>query len=273
MAGTDRTREQPEGGPAIVLVEPQLGENIGTAARAMANFGLDDLRLVAPRDGWPSMSAVRAASGADRVVDGARVFATTEEAIADLQFVLATTARTRDMAKPVMSVAEAARELRAREAAGERTGVLFGREKAGLKNDDVVLAHAIVMAPVSPAFASLNLAQAVLLVGYEWYKPVATTFGDPAFGPAPVTRTGPRIPGTRTATSEEVLNFFRRLEQALDEAGFLYPPEKRPAMVRSIRNIFQRANLTEQDVRTLHGIVSALIATGGACRRGEGGDR
>lgn len=248
VAGTDVKQQAITGGPAVVLVRPQLGENIGTAARAMANFGLDDLRLVAPRDGWPSQKARSAASGADWVIDGASVHATTEEAVADLGLVLATTARTRDMVKLVETPKSAVARLAAEISAGRRAGVLFGPERAGLTNEDVALADAILAVPVNPAFASLNLAQAVLLVGYEWFGARA------GVTPEPVLKLG----DTRPATKAELIGFFEHLEGALDEAGFLHPPEKRPSMVLNIRNMFQREGLTEQDVRTLRGVVSAL---------------
>ena len=234
--------------PAVVLVRPQLGQNIGMVARAMLNFGLTELRLVAPRDGWPSEEAVKAASGADAVVEGARVFETTQAAIADLQRVLATTARARDMVKPVLEPAAAARNLRQAVAQGERPGILFGPERSGLTNDDVVLAEAIVTVPLNPAFTSLNLAQTVVLVAYEWFQA-----GGPA-PPAPLRGEEASPP----ATSEEMTNFFGRLECALDASGFLRVREKRPVMVRHLRNIFTRARLTQQEVNTLHGVVASL---------------
>ncbi len=246
MAGTDRTREARLGGPAIVLVKPQLGENIGTAARAMLNFGLTDLRLVRPRDGWPSEHAVKAASGATQVLDGARVFPSTAEAVADLHHVYATTARRRDMLKATLTPAQFAATIGDLEPG--RVGVLFGPERAGLDNDDVALCEALVEVPVNPAFASLNLAQAVLLVAYECAR---------AGTAEPV----PEVPPgrTRPANREELIGFFEHLESELDASGFLYPVEKRPTMVRNIRNLFQRAGLMEQEVRTLRGVVSALV--------------
>jgi len=248
VAGTDQEQLKFTGGPAIVLVRPQLGENIGTAARAMANFGLDDLRLVAPRDGWPSQKAQAAASGADWVIDGARVFASTAAAVADLTLVLATTVRTRDMVKTVFAPKPAAMRLLAEMSCGQKAGVLFGAERAGLTNDDITLADAIVTVPVNPAFGSLNLAQAVLLIGYEWFEA--------ANGEAPAQTL--KLGDTRPANRAELIGFFEHLEGALDDAGFLLPVEKRPSMVRSLRNMFQREGLTEQDVRTLRGVVSAL---------------
>ncbi|WP_137392109.1 RNA methyltransferase [Rhodoligotrophos defluvii] len=244
--------------PIVILVHPQLGENIGAAARAMANFALSELRLVKPRDGWPNPQAKANASGADWVIDGAKLYDTVEEAIGDLDYVLATTARRRDMIKPVLAPEEAARAAQGRIAAGGRVGVLFGPERTGLESDHVALADAIVMAPVNPAFASLNLAQAVLLVGYEWFKQA----GEQGLGRAtpvdPSGEQGTPMSETRLATKAELLNFFTRLEAALTRSGFLYPPEKAPIMVRNLRNLFARAGLTEREVRTLHGIVSSL---------------
>jgi len=249
MAGTDRTRDGEAGvvGPVVILVEPQLGENIGTAARAMLNCGLDELRLVRPRDGWPNAKAVTAASGADAVIENARLFESTAAAVADLNRVYATTARHRGMIKPVVTPRRAAAEMRASAARGERVGVLFGPERTGLVNDDIPLADTVLQVPLNPGFSSLNLAQAVLVVAYEWF---AAGAGTP-----------PRelvTNETRPATKAELLNFFAHLEQELDDCGFLRHTDKRPSMVRNIRNLFQRAELTEQEIRTLHGIIKEL---------------
>ena len=247
MAGTDRTREAVLGGPAIVLVEPQMGENIGAAARAMLNFGLTDMRLVRPRDPWPNEKARAPASRADVVIDGARVYRQTTDAVAELHYVYATTARPRDMLKPALTPRAAMAAARRRVAAGESCGILFGREKSGLHNEDVAVSEAIIAVPVNPAFASLNLAQAVLILGYEWFL---------AGADAP-DRDFPQGAGRR-ANHGELMGLFDHLERELDAGGFLHPPEKRPAMVRNIRNIFSRAGLMEQEVRTLRGIVRAL---------------
>lgn len=235
-------------GPVVILVDPQLGENIGMVARAMHNCRLADLRLVRPRDGWPNEAAAKAAAGANILLDGVQLFETTADAIADLNRVYATTARPRGMTKPVDTPRAAAIAIREAEAAGERIGVLFGPERSGLTNDDISLAGRVIEVPLNPAFTSLNLAQAVLLVGYEWFL------------------LGVEVPpsrleagGTPPATRDKLLEFFERLEGLLDESGFLFPPEKRPAMVRNIRNLFQRGELTEAELRTLHGIVSALV--------------
>ncbi len=254
MSGTDRTREateQADDAPVVVLVEPQLGENIGAAARAMLNFGLTRMRLVRPRDTWPNPQALNTSSGAESILEGAEIFDTTQDAIADLRHVYAATARVRDMVKPVFSPREAARRMRDHGAGRAISGVLFGRERSGLDNDDAVLAGALMIVPANPAYASINLAQAVLLLAYEWFQAGAPeTLGE-------VTRKG-----ASPATAEEMQHLFDHLECELDACGFLRPPEKRPRMVRNIRNIFTRADLTDQEVRTLRGIISGLTRNG-----------
>jgi tRNA/rRNA methyltransferase len=251
MAGTDKTRKGRKAlsglQPAIVLVEPQLGENIGAAARAMLNCGLGDLRLVNPRDGWPNEKAVAAASGADQVLKKAKVFASTAEAVADLVHVFAATARERDMTKAVASPREAARAMRRFAAKKQTCGILFGPERRGLTNDDVVLADTLLVAPLNPAFRSLNLAQAVLVAAYEWFVSGA------AVKSAPMEKGG-AVP----ATKKELQDVFAHLESELDRTGFLRVKEKRPVMVRNIRNMLQRAKLRDHEARTLHGIVVAL---------------
>ncbi len=245
--------------PTIILVEAQLGQNIGTAARAMANFGLNEMRLVNPRDGWPSEWATKAAAGATHVVDNAQVFNSTTQAISDLHHVYATTARGRDLAKAVLTPEDAAKDMRERTALGQRVGILYGREKSGLTNDDITLADSIIMAPVDPEFASLNLAQAVLLNSYEWFKLGNWSLGDGSREDGAVKQAGLRLAGSWPATKEELVGFFEHLEKELDEAGFLRPPERRPSMVRNLRNLFQRANLSEQEIRTLRGVVASLV--------------
>ncbi len=235
-------------GFAVILVEPQLGENIGMVARAMWNCGIDDLRLVNPRDGWPSEPARKSASGADNVIDGARVFDSTDAAIADLDYVLATTARPRDMTKRVFTPHAAAAELRKRTMGGGKTGVLFGKESTGLHNDDVARADGILTVPLNPVFTSLNLAQCVLLVGYEWFTQADTTVPEELKMPEE----------TRPATKDEMRMMFEHLERELDATGFLRVAEKRPTMVRNIRNMLGRANFTEQEIRSMRGIISAL---------------
>lgn len=233
--------------PAVLLIEPQLPENIGATARAMMNCGLVNLRLVRPREAWPNERAREVSSGAHEAIDKAQVYPSARAAMADLTRVYATSARHRQMIKTVMTPREAAVEMRALTARGERVGVMFGPERAGLENDELSLADAVIRVPLNPEFTSLNLAQAVLLIGYEWYQA-----GD---------ATPPRelvVNGTRPAEKEELLNFFDHLERELDASGFLRNAEKRPGMVRNIRNLFQRASLTRQEIRTLHGIVKEL---------------
>ena len=248
MAGTDKSRGGVTGGPAIILVEPQLGQNIGTAARAMLNCGLDDLRLVRPRDGWPSDKAINAASGADLVLHKARLYPDVGAAIADLSHVYASTARDRYMVKRELTPRRAAEEMHGFIAAEEPCGILFGPERTGLVNDDIALADTVVTVPLNPAFSSLNLAQAVLLVGYEWF--IAKT------EPAPeLLHTG----HSRPANKAELLRFFYHLEEALVLSGFLRHVDKRPSMTRNLRNLFQRAQCTEQELRTLHGVITAFL--------------
>jgi tRNA/rRNA methyltransferase len=258
-AGRSTRQSAVKWAPAVILIEPQLGENIGFAARAMANFGLAELRLVAPRDGWPNEKARAAAAGAGCIIERAKLFAGLDPAIGDLNFLLATTARPRGMVKPVLAPEHAARELAARGGRGERTGVLFGPERSGLDNDVLALADAIVTAPVDPSFASLSLPQAVLLISYEWLKAQGPK---PSLGRA-TQCDGPAAEGlpcgdTRPATRAELLALFGHLEAELDRSGFLRPAEKRPTMVRAIRNMFHRMGATEQDVRTWRGIVASL---------------
>ena len=251
MSGTDRSRQAALGkgaAPAVILVAPQLGENIGMAARAMLNCGLADLRLVRPRDGWPNPKAVAAASGADAVLAKARIFDTTEAAIADLQRVYASTARPRGMTITVVSPEEAAREMRQGIAGGLKIGVLFGSESAGLDNDDIVLADTIVTVPLNPGFSSLNLAQAVFAIGYAWYRQPDLM--------ADRTLTIPKR--TQPASKAYLLALFEHLERELDESAFFLLPEKRPTMVRNLRNFLQRGLPTEQEVRTLRGVITSL---------------
>jgi tRNA/rRNA methyltransferase len=244
--------------PVVILVNPQLGENIGTAARAMANFALEDLRLVNPRDGWPSAKALGAAAGASRVIEAAKVYPDCPAAIGDLNCVYATTARPRDMIKEVLSPEGAARDMQDRIAAAQKVGIMFGRERWGLENDEVALADVIITAPVNPSFASLNIAQAVLLVGYEWYKLSARSLGMGTEQSPPIERPGLRMTGTGPATREELMGLFGHLEGELEAAGFFKSPRMRPTMVRNLQNIFHRAGLTEQEVRSLRGVIASL---------------
>jgi TrmH family RNA methyltransferase len=235
------------GSPVVILVRPQLADNIGAAARAMANGGLFHLRLVAPRDGWPQEKAWRTASGADRILDAATVHDTVAAATADLHGVLATCPRPRHVVKPVLTARGAATELHAIAARGLRAGVLFGPERAGLDNDDLAQADTLVRFPLNPIFMSVNLAQAVMLLAYEWWVAADST-------PPRALMTNE----TRVATKAELENFLAHLTDQLDACGFLRNLPKRPGMVRNIRHFFERGEVTERELRTLHGIVTEL---------------
>ena len=264
-AGTDKTKrwvEKPA--PVVVLVEPQLGENIGSVARAMANFGLSRLRLVNPRVRWPNDKAQMMAAGADRVLDAAGLYDSIEEAIADCNYVIAATARAHDQQKPVVGADEAARLLAPRVASGETVAFLFGRERNGLENHEVGMTNAILTLPVNPAFASLNLAQAVIVVAYEWFK----------------IDSGNALPFVRPERSppaprEQLFAFFRDLERELEKVEFFRPAEKRQTMQVNLRNIFHRIAPTQQDIQTLHGVIMAIVqgrqgpATGGVLNSEE----
>lgn len=253
--------------PAIILVEPQLADNIGMVARAMANFGIDELRLVAPRDGWPNDKARIAASGANYVIDDAQAYATFADSIADLNWVAATTARQRDLRKPVLTPEATIAEIKMRTARGERCGILFGRERNGLETDEIANADAIVMIPVNSRFASLNLAQATLLLGYEWMRNSeeaslgrVTTYEQPL-------QSGLYLNQDRPATKAEMDALFAHLEGELERLGFFNPPHKRPTVVRNIRTMLGRMQATEQEVRTLRGIVATLAQGKGHGRK------
>jgi tRNA/rRNA methyltransferase len=247
-AGTDKTKRWIETpAPIVVLVEPQLGENIGAAARVMANFGLSRLRLVQPRQGWPNDKARVMASGADRVLEAAQLYDSLPEAIADCSLVLATTARGHDQAKPVIGADRAAAAIAPRVAAGETVALLFGRERTGLENHEVALADTIVTLPVNPAFASLNLAQAVAVIAYEWFKHVSggeLPFAQPAKSPP--------------AAKQQLDAFMADLDRELEKVEFFRPEEKRATMRINLRNIFTRMAPSQQDVRTLHGVITAI---------------
>lgn len=248
-SGTDKTKDWASApAPVVVLVGTQLGDNIGAAARAMGNFGLSRLRLVQPLQGWPNERARVMASGADRILEETAVFDSVEAAIADCHYVFAATARMHDQAKPVVGADEAARLAAPRIASGETVAFMFGRERNGLENDEVGLADAIVTLPVNPAFASLNLAQAVVILGYEWFKLVseaALPFRMPEKSPP--------------APKEQFAAFFRDLERELETIEYFRPAEKRETMTVNMRNIFTRMQLTQQDIRTLHGVITALV--------------
>lgn len=234
--------------PAIILVEPQLGENMGTAARAMMNTGLEDLRLVNPQNDWLSERAFAASSGADRLLKAAKKFESVRDAVADLEIVYAATARQRDMVKPLMTGRAAAADMRSHAAVDRKMGILFGRERDGLANEEISLANTIIEVPLNPEHSSLNLAQAVLIIGYEWFQ--AGYQGPDAL----VTQNKTQKP----AGQKLLQGLFDHLERELVNCGFLRIEEKRPSMMINIRNMLQRADLTEQEVRTLHGVVTEL---------------
>lgn len=234
----------------IILVEPQLGRNIGSVARAMLNFGLTDLRLVRPRDGWPNPEAEPSAAGAEKILQDVQVFPSTLAAIGDLNRVFATSARPHDMIKSIYGPHIALEHLSATAQQNQKVGVLFGGERCGLCSEDVALCEALIKFPTSAHFPSLNLAHAVALVAYEWSIQLTPS-------PSQVLRTG----HTHFATREELGQLFMHLEAALDQSGFLRHPKKRPVMVRNLRNIFQRAQLTSQEIRTLRGVIASLSSS------------
>ncbi len=234
--------------PVVILVRPQLADNIGAVARAMANGGLFHLRLVAPRDGWPQEHAWRTASGADRILDQCTVHATVADAVGDLHRVFATCPRPRHIIKPILTARGAAAELRAISVRDLRMGLLFGPERAGLDNDDMACADTLIRYPLNPAFMSLNLAQAVMVMAYEWWS---------ATEPTPARRM--EMHETVVATKGELENLLGHLTRELDECGFLRNEQKRPTMVRNIRHLFQRGEVTQQELRTMHGIITELV--------------
>lgn len=233
--------------PAVILVRPQLGENIGGACRAMLNFGLTELRIVAPRDGWPNPAAVSMAAGATALLDNAKLYDTTEAAVTDLTYIMAATARRRELEVPVIGTGEAGALYHAWQDAGHRTGILFGPEKAGLTNDDVILADHILTYPINPAFQSLNLAQAVGVFSYIWKS--AETTAPPEFFQTDI---------SQPASRDDLIRMFEHLEDELEKSGFFYPETKTDLMRRNIRAPFIRAKMTEQEVRTMRGIIKAI---------------
>jgi tRNA/rRNA methyltransferase len=234
--------------PVFILVRPQMGENIGAAARAMWNFGLDRMRIVNPRDGWPNQKAVVMASGAGRLLDEAGVFADVAHAAGDCTYVFATTARPRDLTKPVMSPERAMQVAREKIANGEKVAVLFGPERSGLENEDIARADAIISVPVNPDFPSLNLAQCVLLTGYEWQRHAVT-----------ITHEKTEMAGTEWAPVIEIEKLASHYEQRLDTAGFFYPDDKAASMKINLRNLWARMPLTRVDVQILHGILRQMV--------------
>ena len=234
--------------PSIILIDPQLGDNIGSTARAMLNFGLTDLRLVRPRYGWPNPKAVAMAAGASEVLEKTKVYEHTIDAVADLDLVFATTARERDLSKTVLTPNRAAEQLTKHSIKGGKSGVLFGPERSGLVNDDVVLADAVITVTLNPEFSSLNLAQAVLLIGYEWLQAkLKQTESVVGWGKK------------NKATIAEREYFYQRLEGELHKAGFLHPDHLAPTIKRNLRSMFNKVGLTQQEIKTLHGVVTALI--------------
>ena len=235
--------------PVVILVEPQLPENVGMTARAMLNCGLTRLRIVRPKMHWPNKVCRYTSAGADQVLEDTQIFETTEEALKDIHYAYALTARSRDMNKAEYTARSAMPEIRTQIASKQRVALIFGGESCGLVNDDVVLCQAVIRIPLNPGFSSLNLSQAVQILSYEWRMS-----GDET--PGKIMRIDK---DTEPATKEQVVGFFDQLEHELDESGFLRVKEKRPEMIRNIRNIFQRADLTAQEVRTLRGIITSLV--------------
>jgi len=232
----------------MILVRPQMGENIGAAARAMWNFGLDRMRIVAPRDGWPNERAVAMASGAGRLLDQAGLFDSTAGAIADCNYVFATTARHRGLTKPIMTPERAMQYTRGLLEQGQKVGILFGPERAGLENDDVARANAIISVPVNPAFSSLNLGQSVLLTAYEWRRQVEQTVPEVM-----------EMVKTEFAEGLEIEKLGDHFEERLQAAGFFFPEAKADRMKLALRNMWARLPLTRADVQTLHGMLRQLV--------------
>ena len=234
--------------PAFVLVRPQMGENIGASARAMWNFGLDRMRVVGPRDGWPNERAVALASGAGRLLDEARLYPDLAPALSDCTYVYATTARDRGLTKPVVTPERAMIEAREMMAVGGRVAVMFGPERAGLENEDIAQANALISVPVNPNFASLNLAQCVLLVGYEWMRQQGKVEHEVV-----------EMAGTDWATGQETEHLARHYEDRLDVANFFYPEHKATSMKLNLRNMWSRMPLTRADVQMFHGILRQMV--------------
>ena len=234
--------------PYFVLVRPQMGENIGASARAMWNFGLEQMRVVAPRDGWPSTHAVAMASGAGRLLDAAQNFDGVSEAVGDTSFVFATTARGRGLTKPILAPEEAMRQVAEKIAQGQKVAVLFGPERAGLENEDIAGANALISVPVNPDFPSLNLAQCVLLMAYEWRR---------AQGQVELARM--ELAKTQWAEAIEVEKLAQHYEERLEDSGFFFPEAKAPGMKVNLRNMWSRFSLTRADVQMLHGVLRQLV--------------
>ena len=238
--------------PYFVLVRPQMGENIGASARAMWNFGLEQMRVVAPRDGWPSTRAVAMASGAGRLLDAAQHFDGVSQAVGDTSFVFATTARGRGLTKPILAPEEAMRQAAEKIAQGQKVAVLFGPERAGLENEDIAGANALISVPVNPDFPSLNLAQCVLLMAYEWRR---------AQGQVELARM--ELAKTQWAEAIEVEKLAQHYEERLEDAGFFFPEAKAPGMKVNLRNMWSRFSLTRADVQMLHGVIRQMVRWAG----------
>lgn len=234
--------------PSFILVRPQMGENIGGAARAMWNFGLDRMRIIEPRDGWPNQRAVAMASGAGRLLDEALIYENTPDALADCNFIFATTARHRDLTKPIMTPERAMEHTRALIAQGQKVGIMFGPERAGLENEDIARANAIISVPVNPDFPSLNLAQCALLISYEWRRQNQDV-------PPEVVA----LAKTEFAEDIEIQKLGDHYEQRLDEAGFFYPEPKAISMKLNLRNMWARMPMTRADVQMMHGMLRQLL--------------
>ncbi len=234
--------------PAFVLVRPQMGENIGASARAMWNFGLDRMRVVAPRDGWPNPSAVAMASGAGRLLDEALLVDDLPAALADCHYVYATTVRGRELTKPIFTPEDAMRDAARRIAEGQKVAVMFGPERSGLENDDVVRANAIITVPVNPEFPSLNLAQCVLLTAYEWRRASDV-----------VPESDVHMHNTQWADQIEIEALATHFDSRMEEAGFFYPDHKAAIMRQTLRNFWSRMPLTQADTRLLHGILRQMV--------------
>jgi len=234
--------------PSIILVKPQMGENIGSAARAMLNFGLENMRVVAARDGWPSQSAVATASGAGRVLDQARHFSSFHDAVGDCHFVFATTARGRDLTKPIYDPKKAMKIAFEKISDGQKVGIVFGPERAGLENTEVVRSNALITVPVNPNFSSINLAQTVLLLSYEWF--LATDIYE---------ENSSNTRKTSVASILEIEQLSLQYENELEKIGFFFPEEKATSMKSTLRNIWSRLPLTVSDVRAFHGILRHLL--------------
>ena len=234
--------------PIFVLVRPQLARNIGSSARAMRNFGLERMRLVAPRDGWPNSDAVATASGAGRLLDNAEIHSDLRSALADVHFTVSTTARSREMAKETIFPEQAMAEVRNRIELGQKVAVVFGPERTGLTNQDLSVANVLVTVPTNPEFGSLNLAQCVLLFAYEWNRQIVSTRQIPT-----------KADGMDLATSADKLKLVDLYSDDLDKAGFFWPEEKADGMRLNLKNMFMRLEVTEAEVRTLHGVRRALL--------------